>query len=162
MNDTPSLFAECPLPGCTYPVDDPRWPCGEREAALAGYIRPSAQLVTVEEAAAMLTDRDEAVAAIYAERRTMVPLPELAEVTPAAEPGPQAQHRQRPGQLRHAMPARSPSETSSAGSARNATPADRTRTTPAAGYAGRARRSHDATTATAEIPADLACTRQEK
>ena len=39
MNDTPSLFAECPLPGCTYPVDDPRWPCGECEAALAGYIR---------------------------------------------------------------------------------------------------------------------------
>ena len=91
MNDTPSLFAECPLPGCTYPVDDPRWPCGECEAALAGYIRPSAQLVTVEEAAAMLADRDEAVAAIYAERCTMVPLPELAEVTPAAGPGPQAQ-----------------------------------------------------------------------
>ena len=91
MNDTPSLFAECPLPGCTYPVDDPRWPCGECEAALAGYIRPSAQLVTVEEATAMLADRDKAVAAIYAERRTMVPLPELADVTPTAEPGPQAQ-----------------------------------------------------------------------
>ena len=91
MNDTPSLFAECPLPGCTYPVDDPRWPCGECEAALAGYIRPSAQLVTAEEATAMLADRDEAVAAIYAERRTMAPLPELAEATPTARPGPQAQ-----------------------------------------------------------------------
>ena len=91
MNTTPSLFAECPLPGCINPVDDPRWPCGECEAALAGYIRPSAQLVTVEEATAMLADRDEAVAAIYAERRTMAPLPELAEATPAAGPGPQAQ-----------------------------------------------------------------------
>ena len=39
----------------------------------------------------MLADRDKAVAAIYAERRTMVPLPELAEVAPTAEPGPQAQ-----------------------------------------------------------------------
>ena len=29
--------------------------------------------------------------AIYAERRTMVPLPELAEVTPTAGPGPKAQ-----------------------------------------------------------------------
>jgi hypothetical protein len=91
MNGTPSLFAECPLPGCINPVDDPRWPCGECEAALAGYIRPPAQLVTVEEATAMLADRDKAVAAIYAEHRTMVPLPELAEVTPTAGPGPQAQ-----------------------------------------------------------------------
>ena len=82
MNDTPSLFAECPLPGCTYPVDDPRWPCGECEAALAGYIRPSAQLVTVEEATAMLADRDKAVAAIYAERRTMTPLHGPDEVVP--------------------------------------------------------------------------------
>src|SRR6185369_10789230 len=91
MNTTPSLFAECPLPGCINPVDDPRWPCGECEAALAGYIRPSAQLVTVEEAAAMLADRDEAVAAIYAERRTMALLPEMAEATPTVRPGPQAQ-----------------------------------------------------------------------
>jgi len=86
MNDTPSLFAECPLPGCTYPVDDPRWPCGECEAALAGYIRPSAQLVTVEEATAMLADRDKAVAAIYAERRTIAPLPELPESLSVAGP----------------------------------------------------------------------------
>ena len=91
MNDTPSLFTECPLPGCTYPVDDPRWPCGECEAALAGYIRPSAQLVTAEEATAMLADRDAAVAAICAERRTMAPLAELAEATSTARPGPQAQ-----------------------------------------------------------------------
>ena len=62
MNDTPSLFAECPLPGCTNPVDDPRWPCGDCEAALAGYIRPAAQPVTAEEATAMLAERDQAVA----------------------------------------------------------------------------------------------------
>jgi len=91
MNTTPSLFAECPLPGCISPVDDPRWPCGECDAALAGYIRPSAQLVTVEEATAILADRDEAVAAIYAERRTMAPLPEMAQATPTVRPGPQAQ-----------------------------------------------------------------------
>ncbi len=90
MNTTLSLFAECLLPGCINPVDDPRWPCGECEAALAGYIRPSAQLVTAEEATAMLADRDAAVAAIYAERRTMAPLPEPAEATPIARPGPQA------------------------------------------------------------------------
>ena len=85
MNATPSLFDECPLPGCTNLVDDPRWPCGDCEAALAGYIRPAAQPVTAEEATAMLAERDEAVAAIYAERRTMVPLPELAEVAPGVE-----------------------------------------------------------------------------
>jgi hypothetical protein len=91
MSATPSLFAECPLPGCLNPVDDPRWPCAECEAALAGYIRPGAQLVTVEEATAMLADRDEALAAIYAERRTMTPLPEPADVAPTAEPDPQAE-----------------------------------------------------------------------
>ena len=82
MNATPSLFDECPLLGCTNLVDDPRWPCGECEAALAGYIRPSAQPVTVEEATAMLADRDKAVAAIYAERRTMTPLAEAAQAQP--------------------------------------------------------------------------------
>jgi hypothetical protein len=91
MNDTPSLFAECPLPGCINPVDDPRWPCGECEAALAGYIRPSSsQPVAAEEAAAMLAERDEAVAAVYAERRAMIPLPEPAVAAPAAGPDPQA------------------------------------------------------------------------
>ena len=90
MNATPSLFAECPLPGCINLVDDPRWPCGDCEAALAGYIRPSAQQATAEEATAMLAERDEAVAAIYAERRIVTPLPEPAETTPGAEPGPQA------------------------------------------------------------------------
>jgi hypothetical protein len=34
----------------------------------------------------MLADRDEAVAAIYAERRTMTPLPELAEATQTQPP----------------------------------------------------------------------------
>jgi hypothetical protein len=68
MNATPSLFDECPLPGCTNLVDDPRWPCGDCEAALAGYIRPSAQQATAEEATAMPAERDEALAAIYAER----------------------------------------------------------------------------------------------
>ncbi len=91
MNETPSLFAECPLPGCINPVDDPRWPCGECEAALAGYIRPSAQPVTVEEATAMLADRDQVVAAVYAERRTMTPLPEPAGTGPAAGPDPVVQ-----------------------------------------------------------------------
>ena len=90
-NTTPSLFAECPLPGCINPVDDPRWPCGDCEAALAGYIRPSTQQVTVEETTAMLAERDEAVAAIHAERRTTTPLPEPAQATPGAEPDPQAQ-----------------------------------------------------------------------
>ena len=88
MNATPSLFGECPLPGCINLVDDPRWPCGDCEAALAGYIRPAAQPVTAEEATAMLAERDQAVAGIYAERRIMTPLPEPAEATPGAEPGP--------------------------------------------------------------------------
>jgi hypothetical protein len=90
MTDTPSLFAECPLPGCINPVDDPRWPCGECEAALAGYIRPATQSRTAEEVAAALADRDQAVAAIYAERRTMTPLPEPTGAAPAAGPGPMA------------------------------------------------------------------------
>jgi hypothetical protein len=76
MTATPSLVTECPLPGWINLVDDPRWPCGDCEAALAGYIRPSAQQATAEEATAMLAERDEAVAAVYAERRIMTPLPE--------------------------------------------------------------------------------------
>jgi len=61
MTATPSLFGECPLPGCINLVDDPRWPCGDCEAALAGYIRPSAQQATAEEATAMLAERDSAL-----------------------------------------------------------------------------------------------------
>jgi len=90
MNDTLSLFAKCPLPGCPNLVDDPRWPCGECEAALAGYIRPSSQPVSVEEATAMLADRDRAVAAIYAERHAMTPLPGPAEGAAEAPPDLQA------------------------------------------------------------------------
>ena len=54
----------------------------------------------------MLADRDAAVAAIYAERRTMAPLPELAEATPIARPGPQAQPptAARPAAARDASP----------------------------------------------------------
>jgi hypothetical protein len=102
MNDVPGLFDECPLPGCTNLVDDPRWPCGECEAALAGYIRPSAQQVTADEAAAVLADRDQALAAIYAERRTMTPLHGPDEVVPpttragaARDAGPEYKRNQR-------------------------------------------------------------------
>jgi len=90
MNDTLSLFAKCPLPGCPNLVDDPRWPCGECETALAGYIRPSPQPVSLEEATAMLAARDQDVAAIYAERRALTPLPGTAGPALAARPDPQA------------------------------------------------------------------------
>jgi len=90
MNDTLSLFAKCPLPGCPNLVDDPRWPCRECETALAGYIRPSSRSVSVEEATAMLADRDRDVAAIYAGRRAMTPLPGPAEAAPEAPPDLQA------------------------------------------------------------------------
>lgn len=78
---TLSLFAKCPLHGCGNLVDDPRWPCGECEAALAGYIRPAGREVTAEQAAAELAERDRAVAAVYAERRAMIPL-----ASPAGDP----------------------------------------------------------------------------
>ena len=51
-----------------------------------------------------------------------------------------------PLRARHAMPGRSTSAISAAGSARSGTPADRIRTTPAAGYARRERQSPDAVT----------------
>lgn len=87
MNDTPSLFSDCPL-RCGNLVDDPRRPCGECEVIFAGYIRPAAQSPTAEEAAAALTERDREVAAIYAERRTMTPLPGPAWTAPVAGPAP--------------------------------------------------------------------------
>jgi hypothetical protein len=61
-----SLFGECPLPGCRNPVDDPRWPCGECERELAGYIRPARREVTAGQAAAELEERDREVAQAYA------------------------------------------------------------------------------------------------
>jgi hypothetical protein len=49
-----SLFAECPLPGCRNPVDDPRWPCRGCETALAGYMRPTSESANPEEVTATL------------------------------------------------------------------------------------------------------------
>jgi hypothetical protein len=86
VNTTLSLFAECPLPGCRNPVDDPRWPCGQCEKDLAGYIRPSGAERPAEVVVAELAERDQAVAAVYAERREMTPLPEPEAPAPGLAP----------------------------------------------------------------------------
>jgi hypothetical protein len=86
MNATLPLFPECPT-RCGNVVVDPRWPCDECEAALAGYIRPADREVTPEEAVAELAERDRGVAAVYAARLIMTPLPEpVPAPVPASEP----------------------------------------------------------------------------
>lgn len=70
MNSTPSLFAICPLPGCSQPVDDLRVPCAGCLAAFDHQLRPSAaEAVSAEVFAAVIMERDQAVAVVLAERR---------------------------------------------------------------------------------------------
>jgi hypothetical protein len=79
-----SLFGECPLPGCRNPVDDPRWPCGECERELAGYIRPARRPDTREQAAADPGGQDQDAAAQPAPAR---PGPSPAPRAGADRPG---------------------------------------------------------------------------
>jgi hypothetical protein len=82
VTGTLSLFGECPLPGCRNPVGDPGQPCGECLAAFGGYLRDTGLDRPAGEVAAELAERDRAVAAVYAERRAMTPLPEAAPAEP--------------------------------------------------------------------------------
>ncbi|MGH3403340.1 MAG: hypothetical protein ACRDRJ_12720 [Streptosporangiaceae bacterium] len=76
MTGTLRLFDDCALPGCRNLVDRPGQPCGECLAAFGGYLRDTGRDRPAAEVAAELAERDRAVAAVYAERRQMAPLPE--------------------------------------------------------------------------------------
>jgi hypothetical protein len=67
---TPSLFHDCPVPGCHQPVTDPREPCGTCRDLFGDYLVPGTASTEPEAYAAQLAERDEAVAAAYARQRT--------------------------------------------------------------------------------------------
>jgi hypothetical protein len=67
---TPSLFHDCPVPGCHQPVTDPREPCGTCRDLFGDYLVPGTASTEPEAYAAQLAERDEAVAAAYARHRT--------------------------------------------------------------------------------------------
>ena len=91
-----SLFGECPLPGCQNPVDDPRWPCGECERELAGYIRPARRPDTREQAAADPARPDQEPAAPAARPAAASRPAHPAPAQPAPPPAPRA-GAERPG-----------------------------------------------------------------
>jgi hypothetical protein len=83
---TLSLFADCPLPGCFNPVDDPREPCGDCLALFGNQLRRSGREVTAEEFTAAMAERDEATRTSYAAQRVVFEATET-EPTEPAEPG---------------------------------------------------------------------------
>jgi hypothetical protein len=76
------LFGDCPMPGCRNLVDDLLRPCPECAVIFAEYIQPSSREVTAEQVTAELAAGAAAVAAVFAERRYMIPL----DAAPAPEP----------------------------------------------------------------------------
>ena len=67
----PALFPTCPLPGCPNLTDDPRRPCAQCLAGFGDWLRPAADPVSEEDFATAVAERDAAVQAILAERRTL-------------------------------------------------------------------------------------------
>jgi hypothetical protein len=67
----PALFPTCPLPGCANLTDDPRRPCPQCLTAFGDWLRPAATPVSEDDFAAAVAERDTAVRAVLAERRTL-------------------------------------------------------------------------------------------
>jgi hypothetical protein len=66
---TPSLFHDCPVPGCRQPVTDLREPCSTCRELFGDYLAPGSTSTEPEAYAARLAERDKAVAAAYARQR---------------------------------------------------------------------------------------------
>ncbi len=69
---TPALFPTCPLPGCPNLTDDPWRPCAACLTAFGDWLRPAADPVSEEDFAAAIAERDAAVRAALAKRRTLL------------------------------------------------------------------------------------------
>lgn len=70
-----NLFYDCPVPGCSQPVTDPREPCATCREMFGDYLTPGRASTEPEAFAAQLAERDEEVAAAYA-RQQAGPQPE--------------------------------------------------------------------------------------
>src|SRR6266487_1861752 len=68
---TPALFPTCTLPGCPNLTADPRRPCAECLTAFGDWLRPAAGPASEADFAAAVAERDAAVQAALAERRTL-------------------------------------------------------------------------------------------
>jgi len=76
-----ALFPVCPMANCKNPVDDPREPCTPCQELFGASLRPADRPAPgAAEFAEAAAEADARVAAILAERRAFVPLPEPAEV----------------------------------------------------------------------------------
>lgn len=79
-----TLFPDCPLPGCTNPVDDPRQPCRDCLEAFGPYLasRDDSEPAPVGEYAAMLAARDQTVRGVLDARRTLTAAPAATAIAP--------------------------------------------------------------------------------
>lgn len=70
-----NLFYDCPVPGCSQPVTDPREPCATCREMFGDNLTPGRASTEPEAFATQLAERDEEVAAAYA-RQQAGPRPE--------------------------------------------------------------------------------------
>lgn len=69
VTDAPlELFPTCPVQGCRNPVDDPRVPCGECQAAFGPRLQRTGAVTTIEEFTVAVEAADARVARVMAER----------------------------------------------------------------------------------------------
>jgi hypothetical protein len=86
MTGTASMFAKCPLAGCSNLTDDPRHPCSDCLTQFGPLIRQrNGDSISADEFTAAATVADARVRTILADRAQLVPLP---GTEPVGEPEP--------------------------------------------------------------------------